>query len=101
MIVGNSITIVLAALTTSAYAICHIGTSIDMNCCWGGAAGEDACFRQQKSINCGNGIEQANFCKNIGIDRTRCDADCCDPRTGWGKPCPKGKNACDGTNCPN
>ncbi|GJC81424.1 hypothetical protein ColTof4_03216 [Colletotrichum tofieldiae] len=100
MFVSKSITIVLAALTTSAFAICHIGTSIDMNCCWGGTAGEDACFRQQKSINCGNGIEQANFCKNIGIDRTRCDADCCDPRTGWGKACPKGKNACNGI-CPN
>lgn len=100
---------------------CSIGiTSSDPNCCWGGQAGHDACLRQQGGGGCIQGTEAKNFCMNMNIPSSKCvsrlfafcqsfhsrsvekvfanvwqDADCCDTRTGLGKPCPKGKNRCD------
>ncbi|KAM0424372.1 hypothetical protein ACHAPT_010520 [Fusarium lateritium] len=86
--------VALVALANGALGVCQIGTSIDTNCCWGGKQGSDACFRQAKSWICNDGRSK-DFCRNIGIPSSKCNADCCDTRTGWGKPCPKGKNACD------
>ncbi|KAJ4308158.1 hypothetical protein N0V84_012267 [Fusarium piperis] len=94
--------IALAALVNGINAACQIGASIDMNCCWGGKQGSDACSRQAKSVICSIDGKSKDFCRNIGIPSSKCNADCCDTRTGWGKPCPKGKNACDPDfGCPN
>ncbi|RDW75269.1 hypothetical protein BP6252_06411 [Coleophoma cylindrospora] len=101
--------LVILALAANAYAACRIGiNSIDPNCCWGGDQGSDACSRQQGGTGCSLGAESGNFCVNLGIPNSKCghpvpmltrdilqNADCCDTRTGKGKPCPKGKNRCD------
>ncbi|KAK0642606.1 hypothetical protein DIS24_g8831 [Lasiodiplodia hormozganensis] len=94
--------IIAFAFVASASAACTMQVdSTDPNCCWGGKNGMDACFRQAKSQTCRDPNERKNFCVNMGIPRSKCDADCCDTRTGWGKPCPKGRNACeDPNNCP-
>ncbi|OJD34145.1 cytochrome p450 [Diplodia corticola] len=94
--------IVAFGLVASVSATCRMSAnSEDPNCCWGGKAGIDACFRQSKSQTCRDAAERKNFCINRNIPTSKCDADCCDTRTGWGKPCPKGKNSCeDPTNCP-
>ncbi|KAF6834426.1 hypothetical protein CMUS01_06163 [Colletotrichum musicola] len=90
----------LLALGATANAACTIyGT--DPNCCWGGDDGYDACLRQNGYVGCTNGRENGNFCKNRGIPNSKCSADCCDTRAGYGKPCPKGKNRCDDdSGCP-
>ncbi|OLN97997.1 hypothetical protein CCHL11_06811 [Colletotrichum chlorophyti] len=84
----------ILTLSATAFGACTIDGT-DPNCCWGGSDGHDACLRQNGYIGCINGAERGNFCKNRGITSQQCDADCCDTRTGWGKPCPKGKNRCD------
>ncbi|KAI9152322.1 hypothetical protein HJFPF1_09552 [Paramyrothecium foliicola] len=92
--------IALLALSATAYAACTIDGT-DPNCCWGGDQGSDACSRQNGGMGCILGAEAKNFCMNMGIPNSKCDADCCDTRTGWGKPCPKGKNRCDeDSGCP-
>ncbi|KAF6829249.1 hypothetical protein CPLU01_08013 [Colletotrichum plurivorum] len=48
----------------------------------------DACLRKVKTQRCTIGIEDENFCRNLGIGSDRCDADCCDTITGWGVRCP-------------
>ncbi|KAF6820921.1 hypothetical protein CPLU01_12612 [Colletotrichum plurivorum] len=92
--------IAILGLAIGAHAACTIDGT-DPNCCWGGDQGNDACSRQNGYIGCINGYEDNNFCRNMGIPNSKCDADCCDTRTGWGKPCPKGKNRCDpDSGCP-
>ncbi|KAM0325131.1 hypothetical protein ACHAQA_007670 [Verticillium albo-atrum] len=91
--------LIAAIAASSANAACQIAGSIDPNCCWGGKNGRDACLRQNGG--CSFGSDPGNYCTSFGIGRDRCGADCCDTRTGWGKPCPKGRNACDPkTGCP-
>ncbi|KAF6816372.1 hypothetical protein CSOJ01_02995 [Colletotrichum sojae] len=57
----------------------------------------DACLRKVKTQRCTIGIEDENFCRNLGIGSERSrnltlyllkDADCCDTITGWGVRCP-------------
>ncbi|WYZ43585.1 hypothetical protein EsH8_VII_000021 [Colletotrichum jinshuiense] len=92
--------IAIFALVTTAQAACTIDGT-DPNCCWGGHQGSDACSRQNGYIGCIIGRETSNFCINRGIPNSKCSADCCDTRTGYGKPCPKGKNRCDpDSGCP-
>ncbi|WYZ36525.1 hypothetical protein EsH8_II_000031 [Colletotrichum jinshuiense] len=90
----------LAAIAAnSVNAACMIAGSIDPNCCWGGKDNVDACNRQG-ACNVHPG-DTENYCAKFGITPQDCDADCCDTRTKKGKPCPKGRNACDPkTGCP-
>ncbi|KAF4458293.1 hypothetical protein FALBO_14981 [Fusarium albosuccineum] len=89
----------LALAATSVNAACMIAGSIDPNCCWGGKDNVDACNRQG-ACNVHPG-DTENYCRKFGITPQDCDADCCDTRTKKGKPCPKGRNACDPeTGCP-
>ncbi|KAF2132463.1 hypothetical protein P153DRAFT_394600 [Dothidotthia symphoricarpi CBS 119687] len=98
--------IILFALSMSVQATCNIpgqgsGTTSDTRCCWGGSEGSDACYRQNGYAGCGNGIENANFCRNVGVPNSRCNSDCCDIATGRGQPCPRGNNRCDkDSGCP-
>ncbi|KXH55164.1 hypothetical protein CNYM01_13582 [Colletotrichum nymphaeae SA-01] len=90
---------VTAMAITSVNAGCMIAGSYDPNCCWGGKDNVDACNRQGA---CNVGGDTDNYCAKFGITPQQCDADCCDTRTKKGKPCPKGRNACDRkTGCPN
>ncbi|CZT43083.1 uncharacterized protein RSE6_03069 [Rhynchosporium secalis] len=69
-----------------------LACTISQDCCWGGNdAGLNGCENQHtidKAETCTSAPYVADYCRNNGVTRFQCDADCCSISGKVGRGCP-------------